>query len=185
MVYAAMQDRIVALPLSSDTAQGWVSPPLTSPARDLAVDSARALLWAVTDRDLESYRITADSLTRVGSVPLGGGAGRGIALTHDTVAIALGAQGVRLFDATDPAKPRPLVTWSIAHFVYDISIDAGRIFAAAGPEGVYVLETRGGKLHSIGLARSLGFSSALASSGGYTYILDRRTNSLRRIRSDF
>jgi hypothetical protein len=184
MAYAAMGDRLVAVPLSSDTAQGWTSHPLGSPARDLAVDSARALLWAVTDRDLASYRISGDSLTRLGAAPLGA-AGRRLALANDTIAVALGEQGVRLFDVTDPAAPRPLMSWSVAHFVYDVSIDRGRIFAAAGPEGVYVLVVRAGALHSLGLARSLGFASALASQGGYTYILDRRTNSLRRIRSDF
>lgn len=184
MTYAAIGDRIVALPLSGDTAEGWATAPLSSPARDLTVDSARALLWAVTDRDLESYRITADSLARLGAVPLES-AGRGLALTGDTVVVALGEQGVQLYDASDPATPRPLARWSVAHFVYDVSVDRGRIFAAAGPEGVYVLEARAGKLHSLGLARSLGFASALASHGGYTYILDRRTNTLRRIRSDF
>jgi hypothetical protein len=36
-----------------------------------------------------------------------------------------------------------------------------------------------------GLARELGFVVALASADGYTYVLDRTTNSLRRIPSDF
>jgi len=35
------------------------------------------------------------------------------------------------------------------------------------------------------VARGLGFATALASDRGYTYILDRRTNSLRRILSRF
>jgi hypothetical protein len=42
-----------------------------------------------------------------------------------------------------------------------------------------------GQPQPLGLARGLGFASALVSRGGHTYILDRRTNSLRRIDSDF
>jgi hypothetical protein len=34
---------------------------------------------------------------------------------------------------------------------------------------------------TIGLARSLGFASAIVSGDGHTFILDRRTNALRRI----
>jgi hypothetical protein len=40
-------------------------------------------------------------------------------------------------------------------------------------------------LRTLGLARSLGFATAIESLGGYTYILDRRTNSVRRIESMF
>ncbi len=69
--------------------------------------------------------------------------------------------------------------------MYDVSIDQGRVFAAAGPEGVYVLTLTSGKPVALGLARGLGFASALESRGGYTYILDQRTNSLHRIDSDF
>ncbi len=113
------------------------------------------------------------------------GAGRALAITHDTAIVALGERGIQLFDTSDPAAPRPLESWTIAHFAYDVSVDKGRLFVAAGPEGVYVLELQGGELRTLGLARSLGFASALASHDGYTYILDRRSNTLRRIPSDF
>jgi hypothetical protein len=56
---------------------------------------------------------------------------------------------------------------------------------ASGVEGVYVLDTGGPGLKTEGLARELGFAIALVSGGGYTFVLDRTTNSLRRFASDF
>jgi hypothetical protein len=183
-VYFGVDRRIEVAPLAEDSVRTWPGITISEPVRDLALDTARSLLWAVTDRDLIALRPSGDSLERVGAAMLTG-AGRALAITHDTAIVALGERGIQLFDTSDPAAPRPLESWTIAHFAYDVSVDRGRLFVAAGPEGVYVLELQGGELRTLGLARSLGFASALASHDGYTYILDRRSNTLRRIPSDF
>jgi hypothetical protein len=174
-------------PIEMDTTRVWPGVALgeSGAVRDVTVDSARSIVWLVTSRDLESYRLERDSLVGpLGAAPLDG-AGRRLALAHDTIVVAMGDKGIRFFDVTDPAHPRALASWNTARFVYDVSIDQGRIFAAAGPEGVYVLTLTSGKPVALGLARDLGFASALESRGGYTYILDQRTNSLHRIDSDF
>lgn len=186
-VFVGVDDRLEITPLQMDTTRVWPGVALGAggAARDVALDSARSLVWVVTSSDLISYRMEGDSL--VG--PLGmaslNGAGHRLALANDTIAVAMGERGIRFFDATDAAKPRVFANWGTARFVYDVSIDRGRIFAAAGPEGVYVLSLGSGQPQALGLARDLGFASALVSRGGHTYILDRRTNSLRRIDSDF
>ena len=186
-VVFGVDDRLEVAPFQIDTTREWPGIALSGSgaARDVAIDSARSLVWVVTSRYLQSYRVASDSLfALLGSAPLQG-AGHRLAIAHDTIAVAMGEEGVRLFDATNPAAPRAFADWKVARFVYDVSIEDGRIFAAAGPEGVYVIELRSGTLSTLGLARGLGFAAALVSRGGHTYILDRRSNSLRRIDSDF
>ncbi len=186
-VLVGVADRLEIAPFELDTTRAWPGLSLADggPARDVVLDAARSLVWVVSSRELRSYRLEGDSLVGpLGTAALDG-AGHRMALAHDTIAVALGELGLRFFDASDPAHPRAFADWSIARFVYDVSIDRGRVFAAAGPEGVYVLTVAAGKPEALGLARDLGFVSALVSRGGYTYILDRRTNSLRRIDSDF
>lgn len=184
-VFFGVDDRLEIAPFQVDTTREWPGIALDGgTARDVAVDSARSLVWVVTARQLDSYRLSSDSLIRIGTAPLGG-AGRRLTIAHDTIAVAMGEAGVRLFDTRDAAAPRAFADWTSARFVYDVSIEDGRLFAAAGPEGVYVISLRAGALTTLGLARGLGFAAALVSRGGHTYILDRRSNSLRRIDSDF
>ena len=186
-VYFGVDDRLELAPFQTDTTRAWPGIALgaSGAARDVVVDSARSLVWVVTARDLRSYRVASDSLlVPLGVAPLGG-AGLRLAMAHDTIAVAMGEKGVRLFDVSNAATPRAFADWNVARFVYDVSIDDGRLFAAAGPEGVFVVSLGAAPLRTVGLARGLGFASALVSRGGHTYILDRRSNSLRRIDSDF
>ena len=90
-----------------------------------------------------------------------------------------------LLDAANPPALSELSRWTTGRYVYDVSLVASRLYAAAGVEGVYVLGTDGDQLTTIGLARELGFAVALSSRGGYTYVVDRSTTSLRRINTDF
>ncbi len=186
-VFVGVDDRLEVAPFQIDTTRAWPGIALgeSGAARDVELDSARSLVWVVTSRDLRSYRVEGDSL--VGPVGMASldGAGHRLALARDTIVVAMGEKGLRFFDVTDASRPRAFANWNVARFVYDVSIDGGRIFAAAGPEGVYVLTLGAGQPRAIGLARDLGFASALVSRGGHTYILDRRSNSLRRIDSDF
>lgn len=183
-VYVAVNDRIEIAPLADDTTRQWPGTTLSSPVHALMLDTARSLLWATTDRDLIAFRPEGDSLVRVGTTPLSA-VGLRMALADDTIAVALGEHGVSLFDVSNPASPRAAGTWTIAHFAYDVTIDKHRLFVAAGPEGVYVVDLRTSPLQTVGLARSMGFATALASRRGYTYILDRRNVVLRRVLSDF
>ncbi|HET7551799.1 MAG TPA: hypothetical protein VFK04_10945 [Gemmatimonadaceae bacterium] len=186
-VFVGVDDRLEITPFQMDTTRVWPGVALGSSgaARDLVLDPARSLVWVVTSSDLRSYRVEGDSIVGpLGSASLDG-AGHRLALANDTIAVAMGERGIRFFDVTDASKPRAFANWRTARFVYDVSIDHGRLFAAAGPEGVYVLTLASGKPQALGLARDLGFASALVSRDGHTYILDRRTNSLRRIDSDF
>jgi len=183
-VYVAVNDRIEIAPLSDDTARAWPGVTMDSPVHALLLDDDHGLLWATTDRNLIAFRTSADSLVRLGQAPLES-VGLNMSRGGDTIAVALGERGVRLFDVTDPSAPRAVASWTIAHFVYDVSIDQRRLFVAAGPEGVYVVDLSTAPLRTLGLAREMGFATALASRRGYTYILDRRNVVLRRILSVF
>lgn len=186
-VFVGVDNRLERAPLQMDSTRSWPGVALgeSGAARDVEIDTARSLVWLVTSRDLRSYRMEHDSLVGpLGTAALDG-AGRRLALANDTIAVAMGDKGVDFFDVTDPAHPRAFARWNVARFVFDVSIDGGRIFAAAGPEGVYVLTLVAGKPEALGLARDLGFAAALVSRRGYTYILDQRNNSLHRIDSDF
>lgn len=184
-IYFAAGTRIEVAPVTADTTRDWPGIDIGAPVRTLATSDGGGILWAATDSALIALRPDGDSLVRVGMVaedaPI-----RRISASGHLLAAALGEKGVRLYDVTQPASPRELARWTGARFVYDVSLVGNRLFAASGIEGVYVLSILGGnRLVVKGLARELGFAVALASRGGYTYILDRSTTSLRRIRSDF
>jgi hypothetical protein len=138
-------------------------------------------LWLLTERQLASYRVPADSAaTLLASVDLEGPARR---LTiRDTLAgVAAGAAGVYLVRLNDPTLPRVLAHWTEPRFVYDVALWDGNIYVAAGPEGLYVLRAGVGRLEAIGLARSVGFVAALAAGTDALYALDRTGGVLRRI----
>jgi hypothetical protein len=97
----------------------------------------------------------------------------------------MGEKGVAIFDIADAAHPVQRAVWSGARFAYDVSIDGTRLFVAAGPEGVYLVDLAADGPRTFGLARSLGFASALVSHDHHTFILDRRANALRRIISTY
>lgn len=183
-VYVAVNDRIEIAPLSDDTARTWPGLSMGSPVHALLLDAEHGLLWATTDRNLIALRASRDTLERIGEAPLDA-VGLRLAQTGDTIVVALGERGVQFFDVTDPKAPRPVASWTTAHFAYDVSIDKQRLFVAAGPEGVYVVDLRTTPMRTLGLAHEMGFATALASRRGHTYILDRRGVVLRRVLSDF
>lgn len=174
---------VESAPLSADTARQWPGVDVGARVRDLEVDLARNLVWAVTDSGVVALGISGDSLTVAGRFQIGI-RGRALALEDTRIAVALGEQGVRLLDAADPAAVRQVAEWTGSRFAYDVSLAGTRMFVAAGPEGLYVLDVSG-EPTVLGLARELGFAAAVASFGPFTYILDRSTNSVRRIDSEF
>ncbi|MBK5188097.1 MAG: hypothetical protein JJD97_07610 [Gemmatimonadaceae bacterium] len=183
-VFIGTDTRVESVPVAADSVREFPGTVVRSPIRDLALDDARAVLWASTDHDLVSLHIVGDSLVQIGSIPLAG-SGLRVALRGPLAAVAMGEKGVALIDISDATQPKLSSIWTTAHFAYDVSIDQSRLFVAAGPEGVYVVDLSGDAPHTIGLARSLGFASGVVSHDGHTFILDRRTNALRRIVSTY
>jgi hypothetical protein len=179
-VFVAIDNRVESVPVASDSVREYPGSTLDSPVRDLMLDEQRAVLWASTDHSLVALRITGDSLVKIGSASLAG-AGTRFTIRKSLAAVAMGEKGVALFDVSDPTRPLLKSVWTAAHFAYDVSIDGSRLYVAAGPEGVYLVDVGGDTPKTIGLARSLGFASAVVSGDGHTFILDRRANALRRI----
>lgn len=176
--------RIEIAPASADTSGGWPAIDAGGRVVTLAWDPARGLLWAVVDTLLVAFRPAGDSLDRVGAVPVGAAARR-VAIAGPRIAVASGEGGVRMIDASNPSGPVLRWQWNDARFVYDVSISGQRLYVAAGVEGVFVLEVAGPSPVVLGLARDLGFATALASSNEHTFVLDRGANALRRFQSDF
>ncbi len=179
-VFVAFDNKVESVPVKSDSVREYPGSSLDAPIRDLQLEEARALLWASTDHSLVALRIAGDSLVQIGTAPLAGSGSR-FTIKHTLAAVAMGEKGVALFDITDPTQPKLRATWTGAHFAYDVSIDGQRLYVAAGPEGVFLVDLSGDTPRTIGDARSLGFASAIVSGDGHTFILDRRTNALRRI----
>lgn len=182
--FVGVGTRIEVVPAGVDTARAWPGIDVGAPASALAFDQQRGVLWALVDSSLVALRPEADSLAVVGRTPVRA-RGLELSLLENRVAAALGESGVVLLDAADPAAPRELARWTGARFAYDVSLSGRRLFVASGVEGVYVLDTEDPGLATEGLARELGFAIALASEGGYTFVLDRTTNAVRRFASDF
>ena len=183
-IFVALENRVENVPVNADSAHEWRGTTLSAPVRDIVVDEARAVLWASTDRELVALRITGDSLVQIGAVPLTG-IGARVTIEGAIAVVAMGEKGVAIIDITDAAHPKSRGDWTAARFAYDVSLDGKRLFVAAGPEGVYLVNLSGETTQTIGVARSLGFASAIASYDGHTFILDRRTNALRRIISTY
>ena len=183
-IFIGTENRVEVVPVSADSERSWPGITLGAPVRDVAFDEARAVLWASTDRELVALHVIGDSLAVLGTVPLPG-VGLRVVFDRGLAAVAMGEKGVALIDITDPLHPKSRAGWGDARFAYDVSIDGPRLFVAAGPEGVYLVNISGDIPKTIGLARSLGFASAIASHDGHTFILDRRANALRRIISTY
>ena len=174
-MFVAVDDRVEIVPVSADSARAWPGTDLGAPVRDLSLDEARAVIWASTDRELVCLRISGDSLVKIGSAPLPG-SGLRMVIEKRVAAVAMGEKGVAIFDITNATQPKARAVWTGARFAYDVSIDESRLFVAAGPEGVYLVDLQPDGPHTFGLARTLGFASALVSYDHHTFILDRRTN---------
>ena len=185
-VYFAVNDRVEVAPAETDTLRVWPGVSVGGPVETLFYDDARGLLWAGVDTMLIALRPAGDSVERVASIAVGAPVRRIAAESGGgRLALALGESGVRLLDATDPARARELGRWTTARFVYDVAFAGGRLFAASGVEGLYVIDPTGDDLVTVGLDRELGFVTALAAVGNDVFMLDRNTDSVRRLSADF
>jgi hypothetical protein len=179
-IFFAIGARIEWAPVGGDSAGPWPGVYLSAPVADLEWNGGRRILWALTDTLLIALKFEDDTLQLVSRTRVDAG-GRSVTTHGDRLAIALGSAGIVLIDASDLAAPRELGRWSGARFVYDAALTGDRLYAGAGPEGVFVIDASTVPLRTIGLAFDLGFAATLLARDGYTYILDRRTSSVRRI----
>lgn len=179
-VFFALGSRIEWAPLDSDSARSWPGLDVAAPVADLEWDSRRQILWALSDTLVIALAWRGDSLQPSSHTRIDAG-GRALTTDGDRIAVALGSAGVAILDTSDPGAPRVAGRWSAARFVYDVALAGERLYAGAGPEGVFVIDAAAVPPRTIGLAFDLGFAATLLSHSGYTYILDRRTSSVRRI----
>jgi hypothetical protein len=174
--FVATGSRIVSVPDAADSVGAWPSFDVGSPVHGFAYDPARSLLWAGTDSGIVALSVRGGSARTGASV-------RRLSSYERRLAVALGDSGVRVFDVAEPAAPRLASAWTGERFSYDVSLIGGRLYVASGLDGVTVLDASGSSIRVLGLARDVGFAVALASRGGYTYVLDRSRNALRRFDS--
>ena len=140
-----------------------------------------SVLWALTEEALIAYVAdSAGALSRVGSVALTG-IGRRLAVSDSLAFVAAGSGGLLAVDIRDPAAPVTVGNWSGARFVYDIAVSGSLLYAAAGPEGLYVLQYASRAFTAIGLSRGLGFVASVEAAEGAVFALDRGGGTLRRI----
>jgi len=184
-VYFAVGNRIEVAPTGADTLRVWPGVGVGGPVETLLFDEARGVLWAAIDTMLVALRPAGDSVERVASFSVGAPVRRVTVDSAGRLAVALGESGVRLYEAADPASPKELGRWTTARFVYDVAFAGGRIFAASGVEGLYVIDASSSELTTVGLDRELGFVVALAAVGSSVYLLDRNTDTVRRVSANF
>lgn len=179
-VFFAVGGRIEWATVTADSARLWPGLDVPALVADLEWESRRNILWALADTLLLALQWEADSL-RVASRTRVDAGGRSLTTQGDRLAVIHGSGGLALLDVSDPAAPRDVARWAGARFVYDAALTGSRLYAGAGPEGVFVIDVSTVPLRTIGLAFDLGFAATLLSRDGFTYILDRRTSSVRRI----
>lgn len=179
-VFFALGPRIEWAELNADSARVWPGLDLEAPVADLEWDGRRQILWALTDTLVLAQRWNGDTLQPLSRTRVEAG-GRSLSAQGDRIAVALGTGGIAILDSSDPAAVVDLARWTGARFVYDVALTGDRLYAGAGPDGVFVIDASTVPPRTIGLAFDLGFAATLLSRDGYTYILDRRTSSVRRI----
>ena len=179
-VFFALGPRIEWAPLTSDSARTWPGLVLHADVVDLEWDSRREMLWALTDTLILGLVWEGDTLRTASRTRVEAG-GRSLTTHGDRMAVALGSAGIAILDVANPSSLQELARWTGARFIYDVALAGERVYAGAGPEGVFVIDASTAPPRTIGLAFDLGFAATLLSRDGYTYILDRRTASVRRI----
>jgi hypothetical protein len=149
---------------------------------DVLFDPARPIAWVLTESALIALAAPDSGLAdSLGSLPLPG-SGRRIAAKGTELAVAAGDGGALHVDAGNPASLRITARWTGARFAYDVAFGVRGLFIAGGPEGLFAVAPRDdGEMTALGLARGLGFVSALESDGPFLYLLDRSGSVLRRI----
>ncbi len=177
-------DRLEVAPAPGARDTTWRAQAAGAPVRAMTADGRTRVLWVATDSALLAYELSGDSLLRLSSARLRGGA-RTVRTDGTRVVVAAGERGLWLFDVDNAAIARERFVWTGARFAYDALITRERLYVAGGGEGLFVLDARALRGTVLGLARQVGFAVALGEQGDYTYVLDRTAPAVHRIKSDF
>jgi len=183
----AAGDRVERVPRNATEPGDWRGITLPDSVRAIEVDK-RGIVWAATSNSLVALRPSFDSLVVVSTTPLPDGVARNISVNSSIAAVALGDSGVRIISISDPEQPQTLVDWRGVRFAMDLTIgDNGKIYVAAGIDGLAVLSLNGSSVRLDGLARELGFIYAVDSDARYVWALDRGSAAatLKRIPLNF
>lgn len=153
-----------------------------APVMDVAWDPARPLAWVLTESAVVALAAPDSGLAETLGTLLLPGTSRRLAVRGSAIAVAAGEGGVLQVDAADPVNPQVRARWTGARFAYDVAFGPRGLYVAAGPEGLFAVAPReDGAMTALGLARGLGFVSALETDASYLYLLDRSGGVLRRI----
>jgi hypothetical protein len=184
----ASGDRVELVAEQSDSVRAWPGISLGTPIVALQPDDRfsgeRAIVWALADSLLVAVEHDSTGLHEVTRLSLGV-SGRRLAIAGTRAAIAAGDHGVLVLDIADVAVPRVIARWTGPQFAYDVAVAGSRLYVAAGVEGVYLVDIGRDRPPTIGLARGLGFATALATQGGFIYVIDRSSNTIRRLSAGY
>lgn len=170
--------RVERVPATADTENAqWPGIALDDSVRAIKPD-ARGTIWALTSSSLYALHPAADSFTVVGRVPLPNGARR-LDVQGNMLAVALGDSGVRFLDVTDASRPSTITEWRGTPFAYDVAINDGVAYVAAGIDGLAKI-TIGAQPRLDGLARELGFIVGVAARAPEIWVLDRSGSAVVR-----
>lgn len=144
----------------------------------IALGAGGAALWTLEDSVLVARNPT--TLAQVGSLSLPG-RGVAISLSGPLALVSMGNEGVLMVDVSDPGAPSGGMSMTGMEFAYDAVALDGRLYVAAGAQGIFVYDTAGGTPTRIGVIRDTDFAGDLLVRDGHLYILDRAANKLHRM----
>ncbi|MGD8700207.1 MAG: hypothetical protein PVJ43_13005 [Gemmatimonadales bacterium] len=143
---------------------------------DMAFDADRNIGWVLTENRLVSYEA---GLRKIGEVTLPA-TGRSVRAQGDRLVVAAGSSGALVFDARDPTAPRIVQQYEGVRFAYAADLDGERMYVAAGPEGVALVDISGDEPRVVGVAREPRFATdVVVSEAGVAWILDRDGKSVQ------
>jgi len=144
----------------------------------LALSAAGNVLWTLEDSSLVGRNPGNLSETTRLRLPSRATA---FTLSGPTAFVAVGDSGAVAVDISDPRAPRVTLRLVGMDFAFDAAALDGRIYVAAGAQGVFVYEVASGQANRLGVIRDLDFAGDLLVRGGRLYILDRSAGSLFRL----
>jgi len=144
-----------------------------------ALTLAGGVLWTIEDSSVVSRNAT--TLAEVGRVTL---PGRAVSLfvAGPLAMVSMGGAGATMLDVANPASPRVTTALTGMDFAFDAVALDGRLYVAAGQQGVFVYDATGGRDPvRLGVVRDMDFAGDLLVKDGHLYILDRAAGRLFRM----
>jgi hypothetical protein len=143
---------------------------------DMAFSGYGRVGWVLMEDRLVAY---GADLRRIGEIVLPA-AGRTVRARGSRLAVAAGTNGVFILDARDPAAPQVVQHYTGVRFAYAADLDGDRLYVAAGPEGVAVVDIAAERPKVLGVARRARFATdVVVAASGEVWILDRDGRSVQ------